>query len=176
MPPPFCCLPMRPNWAHWALENYSKTTMSTLKTTIRSFAPLWQAIAKKWEKPSIYKHFRVYPLASYNRLFSAVLFLVRMRSAVRICPAAPKKQIPIRVSAFLHCAGRFECVVAHAIGHVHRPVQTLGDTSILFSRPPQGETECRRILPGSSARAKHPPSDGRGKRIPTPVTSVTGSE
>ena len=74
--------------------------MSILKTTIRPFAPLWQAIARKQEKSCIIKPFRVYPLASYNRLFSAVLFLVRMRSAVRICPAAPKKQIPEWVSAF----------------------------------------------------------------------------
>ena len=28
-----------------------------------------------------------------------------MRSAVRICPAAPKTQIPVRVSAFLHLPG-----------------------------------------------------------------------
>ncbi len=75
--------------------------------------------------------------------------MVRMRSAVRICPAAPKKQIPIRVSAFLR-AGQIRIMSAGHIGGLHRPVQTLVDTSILFSRPPQGKTECKRILPSSS--------------------------
>ncbi len=36
---------------------------------------------------------------------------------------------------------------AHAIGHVHEPVQTLANTAISFSRPPQGEKRSLR-LPG----------------------------
>ena len=36
---------------------------------------------------------------------------------------------------------------ANHIGGLHRPVQILANTSIPFSRPPQGKTECKRIPP-----------------------------
>ena len=32
---------------------------------------------------------------------------------------------------------------------LHRPVRKPADSLILFSRPPQGKTQCKRILPGS---------------------------
>ena len=43
---------------------------------------------------------------------------------------------------------------AHAIGHVHRPVQTLVDTSISFSRLPQAKKKCKQIPP-SAPHLKH---------------------
>ena len=38
---------------------------------------------------------------------------------------------------------------AHAIGHVHRPVQTLVDTYIAFRCPPQDEKQCKQIPPSA---------------------------
>ena len=43
---------------------------------------------------------------------------------------------------------------AHAIGHVHRPVQTLVDTFISFSRLPQAKKKCKQIPP-SAPHPKH---------------------
>ena len=64
-------------------------------------------------------------------------------------PSAQKSRYPNGYLLFLR-AGQIRIMSAGHIGGLHRPVQTLVDTSILFSRLPQGKTECKRILPSSS--------------------------
>ena len=70
-----------------------------------------------------------------------------VRSRVRIPPSPPKIRYPLlRVPYFSLCGG-IRIMSASHIDGLHRPVQTLVDPLIPFSRPPLGKTECMRIPP-----------------------------
>ena len=89
---------------------------------------------------------------------------------VRILLPLPKRRAT-------HLGGSSFCVekdsnhVRTCRRHVHEPVQTLANSFILFSCPPQGKTKCRRIhLSLSNNTCK-----SRGCGAEAPASSVTGS-
>ena len=63
-----------------------------------------------------------------------------MRSAVRICPAAPEKhRKPVGPAVFFFCCRADSNVYRSRRGRLHRPVRKLVDSLILFSRSPARE-------------------------------------
>ena len=95
-----------------------------------------------------------------------------MRSAVRICPAAPKKQSPRWGGCFFAWYGQIRIMSAQAMGPVHRPVQTLANTLIFSSRLTEGKKKCRRICPAAlfrTARSGGKAHPYRGMRSFFPV-------
>ncbi len=88
--------------------------------------------AKKIEGKGIdYFSFACYTPFTRGCSSSVELRLPKPIRWVRLPSSAPEKAGPSRVSPFLALRG-VECVIAHAIGHVHEPAQTLANSSILF--------------------------------------------
>ena len=85
-----------------------------------------------------------------------------------------KKKEPAAGRFFLFACGEIRMCHRRPRWGLHRPVRTLGDSSILFSHPPQGKTKCKRISPTPPRRKNSTPSRFCGFRQSTAMRGDHG--